>query len=286
MQHRTCTPFLYMTKTIRPRRGNDSSTLTQRSLHRFILYYYILALLFSTTSLQQVNSAVWTNGPEDRFFCGYKWDDADCQKRQHCPTGRSEECTGFENGVKCFANTDCDTRFGDGDWFTGEPPNQSPGVGGGGTDRPTYEGRSEDVTDYYWCGVGMDDARKKCGIWDHHCPGGTSAECPAGNICYHDVYECDARNLRPPTPSPTTDSPTRNPAEAGPTKIPTYHPISPPDPLEYPSDDPTGEKFYFYMAMIAFVSCDIFCAIYPIQAVVMNYLVFNPFFASLNLSLS
>jgi len=144
------------------------------------------------------------------------------------------------------------------------------------------------VTDYYWCGVGMDDARAKCGVWDHYCPGGTSAECPAGNICYHDVFSCDARNLVPPTASPITDSPTSNPAVSGPTKIPTYHPIGPPDPLQYPSDDPTGEKFYFYICNDrSFVSSRVtFCVIYRIQAVVMNYLVFlHPFFVSINFCL-
>lgn len=41
------------------------------------------------------------------------------------------------------------------------------------TPRPTYTGKSDDPTDHYWCGVGLDDARNKC---IQHCPGGTSGE--------------------------------------------------------------------------------------------------------------
>lgn len=194
-----------------------------------------IILLFGPSLIRFVDSAVWTNGPEDRFFCGFKWDDKDCQKRQHCPSGRSEDCEGFENGIKCFANTNCDTRYGDGDWFVpGQPPRQSPG----GTSRPTYGEKSDDKTDHYWCGVGMDDARNQCGT---HCPGGTSSECPPGNICYHDIYTCDARNLHPPTPYPTYSMPpSMGPMEQGPTKIPTEMPIGPPDPLG-PSSDLTGK---------------------------------------------
>jgi len=160
-------------------------------------------LLASSPLVRQrrlVESAEWTNGPEDRFFCGMKWDDEDCQGRQHCPSGRSEECEGNEDGVKCFANTNCDTRYGHGDWFQGytnttgagaaatnttgaAAPKQSPG----GTPRPTYTGQSDDPSDHYWCGVSLDDARNNCGKYFYHCPGGTSDECPQGNICFHDV---------------------------------------------------------------------------------------------------
>ena len=148
---------------------------------------FILSYFFGPPQpvLLFVNSAVtWTNGPEDRFFCGLKWDDADCQKRQHCPSGDSEECEGFEDGVKCFANTSCDTRYGHGDWFVpGQAPNQSPG----GTGRPTFEGTSDVASDHYWCGVGVDDARKTCGSFDTYCPSGTSGECPQGQVCYHNM---------------------------------------------------------------------------------------------------
>ena len=122
-------------------------------------------------------------GPEDHFFCGYKWDDPGCQSRQHCPSGRSEECEGSMDGVKCFANTNCDTRYGDGDYFVpGQPPKQSPA---GGSNRPTYSGMSENATDYYWCGVSLEDAADMC---DTHCPSGASSECPHGKICFFNVW--------------------------------------------------------------------------------------------------
>ena len=159
----------------RRRRTTTTNTIMNKSS---FLYF----LLSSSTIILPTQSAIWINGPEDRFFCGYKWDDDNCQSRQHCPTGRSEECEGNEDGIKCFANTNCDTRYGDGDWFvSGETvPQQSPG----GSSKPTYTGKSPLKTDHYWCGVGLDDAKSKCGV---HCPKGTSGECPQGEICYHEV---------------------------------------------------------------------------------------------------
>mmetsp|Transcript_47574 Transcript_47574/g.101088 ORF Transcript_47574/g.101088 Transcript_47574/m.101088 type:complete len:1167 (+) Transcript_47574:165-3665(+) len=238
--HPKCTA-IHTTESMgrRKRRSADARTFGERSPAARALL--LCSPLFGAPPSLLVESAVWTNGPEDRFFCGYKWDDPDCRSRQHCPSGESEECEGHEElGLKCFANTNCDTRFGDGDWFvSGEPPKQSPG----GTERPTYSGRSDDDTDYYWCGVGMDDARNKCGKFENHCPGGASSECPPGNICYHNIYSCDARNLAPPTASPITNSPTSAPIPAGPTKIPTEMPFGPPDPLPYPSVDPTDHWF-------------------------------------------
>ena len=139
----------------------------------------ILSLLFGTNDF--ASAANWTMGPEDHFFCGYKWDDPGCQTRQHCPTGRSEECEGSTDGVKCFANTNCDTRYGDGDWFVpGQAPKQSPG----GTSRPSFSEMSENVTDYYWCGTTLDNAAEMC---DTHCPSGSSSDCPFGKICFFNV---------------------------------------------------------------------------------------------------
>ena len=127
------------------------------------------------------DSANFTMGPEDRYFCGLKWDDPGCQSRQHCPTGRNEECEGFADGVKCFANTNCDTRYGDGDYFVpGQAPKESPGA----SNRPTYSGISENATDHYWCGVSLDNAADMC---DTHCPSGSSSECPHGKICFFNV---------------------------------------------------------------------------------------------------
>ena len=221
------------------RRGRASSAIFNLASLHMICVIFILFAISHCNNL--ANAAVWTNGPEDRFFCGFKWDDDDCQSRQHCPSGRSEECEGSEDGIKCFANTNCDTRYGHGDWFVpGQAPKQSPG----GSGRPTFTGKSDDLTDHYWCGVGLDDAREKCGV---HCPSGTSAECPQGNICFHDVFACDARNRPPPTSYPTGLDPTGPPTISGPTKIPTEMPIGPPDPLPYPSEDATGEYLFFLL---------------------------------------
>ena len=158
------------------------TTTTNTTMNKSSFLYLLLSS--STKIILPTQSAIWINGPEDRFFCGYKWDDDNCQSRQHCPTGQSEECEGNdEDGIKCFANTNCDTRHGDGDWFvSGETvPKQSPT---GGSSKPTYTGKSPLKTDHYWCGVGLDDAKSKCGV---HCPKGTSGECPQGEICYHEV---------------------------------------------------------------------------------------------------
>ena len=141
-----------------------------------------LSMLLFSLLIGSNDSANFTMGPEDHFFCGYKWDDPGCQSRQHCPSGRSEECEGSMDGVKCFANTNCDTRYGDGDYFVpGQPPKQSPA---GGSNRPTYSGMSENATDYYWCGVSLEDAADMC---DTHCPSGASSECPHGKICFFNV---------------------------------------------------------------------------------------------------
>jgi len=208
--------------------------------HFFVRKVFLCLLVIETFQIA-VKAAVWTNGPEDRFFCGYKWDDKDCRSRQHCPSGMSSECEFEDLGMKCFANTQCDTRFGHGDWFvSGKAPNQAPGGGGGGSSRPTYTGKSDNPIDHYWCGVGLEDANSKCGV---PCPGGVSSECPQGNACYHDVYDCDARNLPPPTPTPTSLPPSGSPViKDAPTKYPTDMPIEPPPPLGT-SEDSTDHWF-------------------------------------------
>jgi hypothetical protein len=188
------------------------------------------------------NDAQFTNGPEDTYFCGYKWDDTNCDERQHCPSGRSEDCDGADtDGVKCFANSPCDAKLGHGaNWVVGTPPKAS--------------GKSDNVTDHYWCGIGVDDAINKCKSMtsENHCPGGTSSECPDGHICFHDIYSCDARNIPtpdPPSASPMSNSPTfeegttGTPITMSPTMIPTDVIILPPDPLPYPSDDATDHWF-------------------------------------------
>lgn len=218
------------------------------NLRRTISPLIACLLLSILVSLQFIltrgATPVSTNGPEDKFFCGWSWDDEDCASRQHCPSGRSEECDGFEEGQKCFANTECDVKVGHGSWYAGlepgaqrpRPPRPSPG----GTERPVY-GRSDDPTDHYFCGISMDDAINKCAT---HCPSGQSVECPHGELCFFDVDSCNAKNMITPTLWPTYPLPTRSPISGTtPTKIPTEMPIPPPDPLDYPSDDLTDHWF-------------------------------------------
>jgi hypothetical protein len=203
----------------------------------------ILLLLLSTIHAATVE---WTGGPEDTFFCGFKWDEEGCLQRQHCPSGRNEECEFFEEGQKCFANSPCDARYGDGSgWVPGKdfkPPMNSPSVPL--TPRPTYTGVSDDPTDHMWCGVGLDEARTCV----QHCPSGKVEECPQGMICFPDITACDARNIVPDTMRPTpeiTPAPTLTmPPMGGPTPIPTDMPIEPPDPLPFPSDDPSDHWFW------------------------------------------
>ena len=173
----------------RPRRG--AATPPDRRApprRRLPAHATLLALLFAAAPPPRasVRGAVWTNGPEDGFFCGWSWDQEDCLSRQHCPSGLSEDCEGADEGVKCFANSGCDTRHGHGDAFVSSggsaPPRPAPT-----TPRPTFGDASDDPADYYWCGVGIDDARENCGSFDRYCPSGTSSECPQGNICYHDM---------------------------------------------------------------------------------------------------
>ena len=212
----------------------------------------LLHASYSNHNYSYVATAQFTNGPEDTYFCGYKWDDTNCDERQHCPSGRSEDCDGADtDGVKCFANSPCDAKLGHGaNWIVGTPPKASPG----GSSQPTYAGKSDNVTDHYWCGVGVDDAINKCKSMtsENHCPGGTSSECPDGHICFHDIYSCDARNIPtpdPPSATPTSSSPTLEEGTTGtpitmsPTMIPTDVIILPPDPLPYPSDDATDHWF-------------------------------------------
>lgn len=237
----------------------DATTMPVRRMQlllpRRIAFWGVVLLLHASYSNQNysyIATAQFTNGPEDTYFCGYKWDDANCDERQHCPSGRSEDCEGADtDGVKCFANSPCDAKLGHGaHWVVGTPPKASPG----GSSQPTYTGKSDNVTDHYWCGVGVDDAINKCKSMtsENHCPGGTSGECPDGNICFHDIYSCDARNIPtpdPPSATPTSSSPTleegmmRTPITMAPSMIPTDVIILPPDPFSYPSDDATDHWF-------------------------------------------
>ena len=216
-------------------------------------------------------AVTWSNGPEDKFFCGLAWDELDCATRQNCRSGRDEECEGHEtHGIQCFANTDCDTKMGGAAAFVSgvldrpkEPtmspnvvdfeslvegglfvPTKSPVEAGGPTYIPTefpiapppdFEGPSDDPTDHWWCGIGIDNANKKCEV---HCP--NSSECPLGEICYFGTT-CDART-HGPTPPPTR-GPTQAPTTAEPTvsREPTGFPtVSFPPTNEPTMQGPTG----------------------------------------------
>jgi hypothetical protein len=56
---------------------------------------------------------------------------------------------------------------------------------------PPLDYPSEDPSDHWFCGIGIDDASEKCGI---HCP--SASECPVGQIVrccigfYFRCYEC------------------------------------------------------------------------------------------------
>lgn len=215
------------------------------------IFFFLLTTIHAAT----VN---WTGGPEDTFFCGYKWDDSGCLQRQHCPSGRNEECEFHSEGQKCFANSPCDAQYGDGaGWIPGKdyrPPAISPAVPL--TPRPTYTGVSDNPIDHRWCGKGLDEA-KSC---VQHCPSGEASECPQGMICFPDITACDARNIVPDTMRPTpeiTPAPTLSmPPAGGPTPIPTDMPFEPPDPLPFPSDDPTDHWFWCVVIFVHSCSFD------------------------------
>jgi hypothetical protein len=174
----------------------------------------------------------WNNGPEDNYFCGTTYDDpsTDCSLRQNCRSGRDDECDGYADniGIKCFADTPCDSKKGGGAAFV---PHSTTSVLGGGsipTVGPTttaaaansntnYEHISDAPSDHWFCGIGFDDAETRCEV---HCPHQTG--CPIGEICYFGT-SCDAR-----TDAPTV-RPTRVPT-MGPTKKgssgPTVKPVS------------------------------------------------------------
>lgn len=143
----------------------------------------------------------WNFGPEDHFFCGMAWDDYNCPIRQNCRSGKSEECLGFLQGETCFKDTPCDSAQGGGHDFSAElhetyiptfsptiyvdKPTNMP-VTSGPTLIPTdvpigpppdFVWPSDNPSDHWYCGIGIDDANERCGI---HCP--TASECPVGQI--------------------------------------------------------------------------------------------------------
>ena len=176
----------------------------------------------------------WNNGPEDNYFCGTTYDDpsTDCSLRQNCRSGRDDECDGYADnlGVKCFADTPCDSKKGGGAAFVPHSTTSVLGVPTLGpatttannassftTTNTNYEHISDAPSDHWFCGIGFDDAETRCEV---HCPNQTG--CPIGEICYFGT-SCDAR-----TDAPTV-RPTRVPT-MGPTKKgssgPTVKPVS------------------------------------------------------------
>lgn len=175
------------------------------------------------TMLAQGYVITWNNGPEDNYFCGTTYDDptTDCTLRQNCRSGRDDECDGYADGIgiKCFADTPCDSKEGGGSAFVPHStasiliPTNSPAAAG--TD--DYEHISDHPSDHWYCGIGFDDAESRCEV---HCPNQTG--CPTGELCYFGT-SCDARTDAPtvrPTKSPTM-MPTRKVAPG-----PTMKPVS------------------------------------------------------------
>ena len=161
------------------------------------------ALLVSMLSIASASAytVTWNFGPEDHFFCGHAWDDYNCSTRQNCRSGKSEECIGFSRGETCFKDTPCDSASGGGHEFSEDlydtdiptfnptiyqpQPTEQPQTTGPTlipTDvpigpPPDFDWPSDDPSDHWFCGVGIDDANEKCGI---HCP--KASECPMGQI--------------------------------------------------------------------------------------------------------
>jgi hypothetical protein len=202
-------------------------------------------LLLPFLHLSSAYTVTWNFGPEDHFFCGYAWDDANCSTRQNCRSGKSEECEGFARGETCYKDTPCDSATGGGHEFvegmydtlipTFGPTILTPAPSGmpvtiGPTLIPTdvpigpppdFE-PSDDPSDHWFCGLGIDDANEKCKI---HCP--SASECPVGQICYFGT-KCDART-HSPSPPPTHR----------PTKPPTMGPTTSPTITSMPTTGPT-----------------------------------------------
>lgn len=79
-----------------------------------------------------------------------------------------------------------------------------------------------DASDTYFCGTSHTDAISSC---HKRCRSGSPSECPAGESCFRNVYQCSAEIPRPdPTPPPTS-LPTLSPMMMT-TQIPSSHPTN------------------------------------------------------------
>jgi hypothetical protein len=166
--------------------------------------------------LEDAFEGLYTNTYGTNMFCGASWAEASssCESRQNCPSGQDDEC--IIAGQQCWAFTECDTRYGDGEQFsdmhgvTGGQNLEATGVGaeasGGYVD---LSKPSNDPKDHYFCGKGYEDALSQCLT---NCPSGSLNDCPDGEICFFNT-PCDARMMTkapsPPSPtvSPTTPAP-------------------------------------------------------------------------------
>ena len=90
------------------------------------------------------------------YYCGYDWFDANGSCGVPCPGGSNTECP---SGQSCFA--DC--------------VNCCPSAGG-------YGGKM-----YNYCGTSWNNANSACGV---SCPGGQDSECPAGQSCFAECFNC------------------------------------------------------------------------------------------------
>eukprot|EP00804_Cyclotella_cryptica_P028153 CCRYP_011028-RA/>CCRYP_011028-RA protein AED:0.13 eAED:0.13 QI:434/1/0.6/1/0.5/0.4/5/3085/1111 len=232
---------------VRRKRPLPSATATKSSTALLLALFLPLTAPYTVT---------WNFGPEDHFFCGFSWDDPACSTRQNCRSGKSEECDGFARGEVCYKDTPCDSAAGggrdyvEGKWNTVIPtfsptiveamPTATPATIGPTLiptefpigPPPDLDYPSDDPTDHWYCGIGIDDANERCSV---HCP--SASECPVGQICYFGT-RCDART-HAPTPPPT-HRPTRKPTPR-PTESPTVTavPTIPPTTTMPPSEAPT-----------------------------------------------
>ena len=104
----------------------------------------------------------------------------------HCPDGF---CLG--SGMSCFMiGSHCEEE--EGGESGGDSSSSSNGGGGGAIG---------DVSDAYFCGVTHTDAVSSC---HKRCRSGSPADCPTGESCFRNVYQCTVEIPRPdPTKRPT-----------------------------------------------------------------------------------
>ncbi len=196
-------------------------------------------MTMTTMAVAQGYVITWNNGPEDKYFCGTSYDEpsVDCKVRQNCRSGRDDECEGYDanNGIKCFAETPCDSKNGGGSAYVSHTPVIINDAGTNSTTNSSEMATSttttasttpiaKDPSDHWFCGIGFKDANERCEV---HCPYQTG--CPTGEICYFGTT-CDA-HPPPPTRHPTSAPTVSRTESAMPSmtasRMPTIKPVSP-----------------------------------------------------------